>query len=354
MQRFLKLTAAAQIAVLVPNSFYAEEFSIIALPDTQFYSRYSDVSQYLNFENPFNTQTQWIASNAVARNIKFVAHLGDVVDQADVASEWTFADSAMSTLDQAGVNYGVARGNHDITPQGADNTLSTPFTDYFGPDRFQSVNSYVGSDSAGVNSYHQFDAGGRTFGVLFTDWRNDTAELAWAQSVLDANPDVPTILISHQIIAPDANDPTAPNDTDQGTLLWNELITDNDQVFLTLNGHHQGQAWRTQQNTAGNDVLQMVVDYQFNAYNGTGYLSELVFDTDANTVSVSTFSPWVAAAEAEGITLPSFYNITEQIVTPQANFVYQIDFDQRFGVVPEPTSLSLIAMGGLVMLRRRR
>jgi hypothetical protein len=52
-----------------------EDFTLIALPDTQNYSTAYPVV--------FNSQTQWIANNKTAQNIVFVTHLGDIVNIAN-------------------------------------------------------------------------------------------------------------------------------------------------------------------------------------------------------------------------------------------------------------------------------
>jgi hypothetical protein len=52
-----------------------EDFTIIALPDTQNYST--------AYPAVFNSQTQWIANNKTAQNIVFVTHLGDIVNIAN-------------------------------------------------------------------------------------------------------------------------------------------------------------------------------------------------------------------------------------------------------------------------------
>lgn len=332
---------------------HADPFSIVALPDTQFYSRYRENSQYLNFENPYLTQMNWLVENSEARDIAFTIHLGDVVDQARVNEEWAYADQMHDILDNANINYGVARGNHDVIPQSAANVPPAPFADYFGPDRFENMPTYQGSDDQGVNSYHIFNGGGRDFLVLFTDWRNNNDEIAWFQSVLDAHPDTPTILVSHEILGPNHAEPESPNVSGNGQLLWNELIADNNQIFMTLNGHNQGNAKQIVLNNDGNEVIQILADYQFNPFNGTGYLLELTFDDEANTIAASTFSPWIAAAEEAGITIPPFFNTPEYLTDPAASFVYEVNFDERFGVVPEPTSIALLALGTTALLRRR-
>lgn len=335
-------------------SVSAEQFSLIVLPDTQFYSRYRETSQYLNYENPYLTQAKWIVDHTASRNIAFTMHLGDVVDRAWVTEEWRFADQVHTILDNANISYGVARGNHDVVPQSASDTPPTPFTNYFGPSRFQGMQSYRGSDADGVNSYHTFQAGGREFLVLFTDWRNDRDALDWAQGVLDANADKPTILISHEILAMNFANPAEPITSPHGELLWDELIKDNDQVFMTLGGHNQGAAWQVRENSYGRDVLQMLVDFQFSPFNGAGYLRELVFDTETQTISATTFSPWIEQVENAGITIPPFFNLPQEITTPEAKFVYTVDFDDRFTPIPEPGSLGLLAVGVLILARRRR
>ena len=348
----LNFAAVGSLLISMPVS--AEQFSLIALPDTQFYSRYRADTQYLNYENPYLTQAKWIVNNAASRNIAFTMHLGDVVDQAWVAEEWQFADQVHTVLDNANINYGVARGNHDVITQSAADTPPAPFTDYFGPSRFQGMPTYRGSDADGVNSYHTFQAGGREFLVLFTDWRNDSDSLDWAQGILDANAEKPTILISHEILAMNFANPAEPITSPHGELIWDELIKDNDQVFMTLSGHNQGTAWHTRQNSYDRDVLQMLVDFQFSPFNGAGYLRELVFDTEAETISATTFSPWIEQVEGAGITIPPFFNLPQEMTTPEAKFVYTLDFDDRFTPVPEPTSLSLLAAGAIALIRRRR
>ncbi|QDU71882.1 metallophosphoesterase [Mucisphaera calidilacus] len=339
------LIAACVSSLAATDTASAEAFSLVALPDTQFYSRYRPASQYLNFENPYLTQMNWLVDNAAARNIAFTIHLGDVVDQSWVEEEWVFADQMHQILDDADINYGVARGNHDL--------YGDSFVTHFGPHRFADMPTYQGSDPSGINSYHVFEGGGREFLVLFTDWRNSAEEIAWFQSVLDANPDKPTILVSHEILGPNHANPDQPNVSGNGQLLWDEIIADNDQIFMTLNGHNQGNAKQVVLNNHGNEVIQILADYQFNPFNGTGYLLELTFDDEANTIEANTFSPWITAANEAGIVIPPFFNVPEELTDPAARFVYEVNFDERFGVVPEPASLALLTLGALGTLRRR-
>jgi len=292
------VVGGAASVCLLPASANAESFRVVVLPDTQFYS--AAQGDILTFQNPFLFQTEWIAQNREARDIQYVVHVGDLVDDSAVEGQWVLADSAMATLDEAlqpldeaGIPYGVVRGNHDGPIRG-----DSSFLTWFGPTRFEGKPFYRGSDPSGFNSFHIFEVSGQPFLVLLTDWTMDANELAWARDVLETHPKIPTILVSHVIIGASNNSvqpDTADNavDTTNGNLLWEQLIRDNDQIFMTLNGHLATAAWRLKANDAGNDVLQVLADYQQQTPSGGGFLVELTFDLSAGTIRAETFSPWL-------------------------------------------------------------
>ena len=67
-----------------------EVFTVVLLPDTQFYSE--------KYPETFVSQTMWIRERAKADNIKFVVCLGDIVQNAPVEDEWRRADEAARIL----------------------------------------------------------------------------------------------------------------------------------------------------------------------------------------------------------------------------------------------------------------
>jgi hypothetical protein len=124
----------------------AEDFTIVALPDTQYYSK--------DYPQIFAAQTQWIVDNKDALNIVYVAHEGDLVDDADDELQWIIASDAMSLLEDPwttglpdGIPYGVVPGNHDE---------STLYNQYFGVARFYSTDSV--SFSTGNNTANGYVA----------------------------------------------------------------------------------------------------------------------------------------------------------------------------------------------------
>ena len=103
----------------------ASGFTIVVLPDTQYYSQlYPEI---------FMAQTQWIVDHKDELNIVFVSHLGDIVQNNDrFEAEWQVADKAMSMLDDV-VAYGVLPGNHDMQLGGKANF----YEQYFPASRFE-------------------------------------------------------------------------------------------------------------------------------------------------------------------------------------------------------------------------
>lgn len=156
-----------------------------------------------------------------------------------------------------------------------------------------------------MNTWHTFDAGGYRFLNLALQFAPDEHDLAWAQSVINANPGVPTILTTHALL----------NTTgyQEAYRPINDLfVRNNPQIVMTLNGHINGAFRQTDTNIAGQPVQQMLVDYQSTVlpgalFKGGGYLRTMEFDVDARTVRVESYSPVADASltdDANAFTLP--------------------------------------------------
>ncbi|PSL36563.1 calcineurin-like phosphoesterase family protein [Labedella gwakjiensis] len=329
----LSLFAAspAAPAVAVPEDL-ASRFTFAVLPDTQFYSRYS-ADQFLPRygTDPYRVQTEFLAENADALNIPFVAHLGDVVDRVGTTREWEAADTAMQTLDDAQLPYSILPGNHDVrnsndTVTDVDYDLANePFLQWFGPDRAAGVSTFQGSDPTGLSQYHVFEAEGQEFMVLALTWRASEQTFQWARDAMAAHPDVPVILTTHSLLNIEADQET-PRDTEYGDKLWDELIAPSDQIFLTLNGHFHGATKQTKTNDAGHAVTQVLMDYQMAYEGGNGYLGLMEFDLTNNAINVQTASPWVVSKPQD--TLTSYDQ--PFLEAPGQQFTIDIDFEERF------------------------
>jgi hypothetical protein len=301
-------------------------FVMAVIPDTQRYAAWNiDV---------FAAQTQWIADHAAERDIRFTVHLGDITENDTVVEEWEGASAAMRILESAGLPYAIVPGNHDIVNEVEDDQRDNErelFPVYFPPQRSEDMSTYGDHSPNRWNAYHVFDGEGQLFLVLALDYMPSASTLAWAQGVLDQHPTLPVILVAHDIVTStcELGDESC---TDGGTLtttgerLWNTFIFQNDQIFLTVNGHSWPPEHLTLQNAAGNDVHLILTNYQAEHYGGNGLMRLFEFDLDTNTISATTFSPWVLQKPENRRTRSDVIERTD----PRNQFTIELDFAARF------------------------
>jgi hypothetical protein len=323
-----------------PNS---RQFTLAVMPDTQFL--------YWGTQNSFNAAPQiesfrYIIANsgdASGNNIVFMAHLGDLTQDAD-ATSFAQVDPAFDVLDKAGVAYSVLAGNHDV---GGDDTRgATPYLTTMGPQRFTKSPSFAGADSSGYNTAHIFAAADQVWLLLAMDWRSSAEGFAWANQFIADHPHLPVILTTHELVGPTYGDNVYPYQSgdpennaalsDYGQQVFSELVTGNDQVFLTLNGHFWPPGRVTSANTAGHQVFQHITNYQNRYFGGAGMLRLYHFDLDRNMIDVETIAPWILAMEPEQ--RDELASLQARLTTPVDYFSEPVDFTQRFsGFLPVKT-----------------
>lgn len=280
--RFL---AVALIVTALASSAWAARFSIVALPDTQNYSK----------SNPgiFTEQTNWIKANS--SSIAFVTHLGDIVHEGWKDAQWNNALTAMNAL-KGHVPFGLCPGNHDLRSSEPETFDSTKFNTYFGASYFSGYSWYRGTSPSGFSSYQIITAGGYELLFLHLTCDAPDSELTWAKSVLNAHSGMPTIVTTHEYMNSSRRDRAASiSGRNSGEALWNKFIRQYDQIVCVLCGHaFNPDGWHRQIsiNNAGRKVYEMMSDYQDI---GNGWLRVLNFDTTAGTLSVKTYSTHLGA-----------------------------------------------------------
>jgi len=265
-------------------------FSIVVLPDTQYYSQ--------NAPGMFIAQTQWIVDNRIARNIAYVVHLGDVVQNGRLSppptydfdrTEWDRANAAMSLLDGAGIPYGVGVGNHDYDQAGNGDSTTTAFNEYFGVSRFQGrpyYGGYYGSDND--NHYDLFTASGIDFVVIYIAFKEPSpspAVLNWADSILKTYPNRVGIVMNHNLF-PYVG---LPNFSASGQAIYDEL-RDNNNLVMMLAGHVTNEVYRADTYN-GHTIHSILSNYQEGNNYGDGWLRIMEFQPVNGQVAVSTYSP---------------------------------------------------------------
>lgn len=262
-----------------------DDFTIVVMPDTQYYTRVGDNHDY------FYDQTQWIIDNHDAYRIAGVIHNGDIVDNGNIDSQWAVADQAMSTLEGTsdalpeGMPYGVCVGNHDQSPNGTDNG-TTKFNVHFGVERFADKSYYGGHyGSDNDENWVSFEAGGVEFVVvnLQYDTTPDPAVLAWARSIFESHPDAFGILNTHYILGAGGN--FGP----QGQAIY-EALKDVQNVQLFTCGHVAAES-RREDTFEGHTIHSMLADYQGRADGGAGFMRIWELSPKSQELTVRSYSP---------------------------------------------------------------
>ena len=287
-----------------------QKFTVILLPDTQYYvESHPDI---------LTDQVDWILGRQKARNIVFVSHVGDIVEHYDNPLEWERADAILSRLIGA-VPFGLLPGNHDLSPTGD----ATAFNRHFGPDRFEAFAWYGEGYPAGTNdnSYQLFSAGGYRLGplslgaddflVLALQFCPEADVIEWAKQVLEDHSDRHAILVTHgyldvfgrrNIGQPAFGCTQAEGNTEY---LFEEVVYPHPNVFLVLSGHQydtqtmDGEARRADRNVAGRWVHQLVSDFQRRPDGGGGWLRIIGFNQELGQVIVRTYSPTLKSYEQD-------------------------------------------------------
>jgi hypothetical protein len=269
-----------------------QPFTYVVIPDTQYMTSYSTGQ----IPEMFYRQTEWIADNVDPLNIRFVSHLGDIVDLGWIDAQWLIADQAMTTLDGQ-VPYGLTFGNHD-----ADDAVwgrsDIVYNEYFPRERYDSEPWYGDGYPAGknTNSYQYFEAGCEQYLVMHLQWDPPADVRAWADGVLAANPEQRVIISTHE----------SPGNY----VLWNEVLTRHDNVFLIVSGHEGArERYLELTNDFGKVVPSILTDYQWDNPNH-GMLRYYTFQPGENTITATTYATW-----------SDFYEVDES-----SAFTFQVDF----------------------------
>jgi hypothetical protein len=393
-------------------------FTIAVIPDTQNYLDYQhQTAAGFPFDSSpmFLQQLQYVADHLKSQggDIAFVSGLGDVwqhqtkrIDPGHEARgfKWVanpFMDGEFAPTEKvltveipvarqgyaliAGKTpFSVVPGNHDYDAMWTDSSHPPQpvFKDMAslgelhagGLDNFRSVFGdqsaffkdkpwYVASHDGGADSAQIFTAGGYRFLHIGLQFDPPNASLDWAQSIIKRYPGLPTIISTHDFLETDGErlpNPIIDNhavDPQDNTpqMVWDKLISQNDQVFLVLCGHEHAQAFRADDNRAGHKVYQILSDYQsrhhasdvvgYKGFHqeeglGDGWMRLMTFDMTGATpkVHVHTYSTLYKKESADVADYAAWYRPDEKPKESDAefragdDFTFDLtDFRKRFG-----------------------
>jgi hypothetical protein len=262
-----------------------DEFRVVLLPDTQLYSE--------SHPEIYAAQTQWIKDRAERDHIKFVIHLGDIVQNPGAEEEWKNADRAHRILDGV-VPYSMLPGNHDMRHADGRPVHDTPLYDkYFPVTRFDKYSWYGGHQGRTNGSNNCFfEADEMKFMVLSLEFAPTDAALQWAGRVVNEHPGHRVIVATHCYMRLEGRDCNCGGQIGNGGQgIWDKLIRKHKNIFLVVSGHVLGKTHQTSTNDAGAPVHEILCDYQGYPNGGNGWLQTLRFVPEENQIHVEAYSP---------------------------------------------------------------
>src|SRR5690606_27342481 len=151
LQSHMKRTIGVSVVITLllgwsPSHAQQQTWSLAVIGDQQLPVNAQDSNDWLD---RFTSQTQWMADNAAAKNLRMAVQVGDIVEHGNNVTEYGWALSGMQILDAAtnadggkGIPWSVSYGNHEII--GAS---TSPTIDLAGPGPSANYRQYFGSAS---------------------------------------------------------------------------------------------------------------------------------------------------------------------------------------------------------------
>ncbi len=257
------------------------DFTILWTTDPQWYSfKYQDI---------LIDQNDWVVENYDRMNINYIIHTGDFVDLPHERAQWDFIDAQYKKWDDAGLEYGVLAGNHDV-----DGSDYTEFNEYFGTHRFEDKECFGEGYDGNRGHYDLLTAGGVDFIFVYLGYGTHTdADYEWMNGVLSEHSDRIAFLMFHEYLNTDGAR------TPVGNAIFERVVLANPNVRAVLCGHNynatrlvdfidddgDGKEDRT--------VYQLMANYQNTPNGGNGFMRFLEFDVDGGTLTQRTYSPYL-------------------------------------------------------------
>ncbi|NWN87521.1 MAG: lamin tail domain-containing protein [Micrococcaceae bacterium] len=289
-------------------------------------------TQYYNEDYPHHQTAihDYLLAEREQKNIQFLFHTGDVIDEMDKDDQWENADPEYAKLDEAGLPYSVLAGNHDVVLNSeVDYSL---FNQYFGADRYADNPWYAGTYEDNRGSYHLFSAGGIDFIVIAMGWDPGDAEIEWMNETLAAHPDRVGVVNLHEFMLTTGGLGPVPQ------RIMDEVVATNPNVSMVMSGHYHDAYTRTDDfddngdGEADRTVTSMLFDYQGLPEGGQGFLRMLHFDNVGEQMMVRTYSPSLEQYNSDD---PSLLVEGDD---PYSDQQFEVSYDQ---LAIEPTSRQL-------------
>ena len=281
-------------------------FTVVVLPDTQGYLHWIEPDK----KRVFQSQIEWIQDHALDKNILMVLHLGDIV-MTNNMQEWKGAKELFQSLDNW-IPYVLTIGNHDASPN--THCRGTELFNLFFPVKHFINQKYFGGvfeQEKLDNAFYFFKGGMTDYLVIALEFAPRDEALEWANKIIENYPNHKVFIITHAYLGPndirltggepfnlhyDQTITTQPYWTfNDGEEIWEKLVRRHKNVQFVLSGHvlSDGVGRNISRGDNGNNVFQIVSNYQFLANGGNGYMRIMEFYPKTNKLQIKTYSPYL-------------------------------------------------------------
>jgi hypothetical protein len=173
---------------------------------------------------------------------------------------------------------------------------TTHFNKYFPREKFAKRKEFGGTfdPKRHDNSWYHFDAVGMNFLIVSLECKPRDEVLEWANKVVDGHPDHRVIVLTHAYMRANGKrfDKLGYKITgNAGEEMWQKLVSKHKNIFMVLCGHSSGEAVLTSKGDHGNQVHQVLSDYQNLHNGGESWLRYMVFKPEENKISTYTYNP---------------------------------------------------------------
>jgi len=249
----------------------SNEFVFMIVPDTQF--MVMPFSYQGSSYAQFTAQTSFIKDQKDILNIKFISHVGDVVDHSDDPFEWSQFKKGWADIKSSAIPWAIAPGNHDTNlPMGSGGwetyNQEFPASEFLA--KAWAVETFP--EGSNQNNLSFFNVSTLEFMVLSIGYNMSPAEYEWATSKLKQYSNKRAIISTH--------------DVNNGQ--FKKLAQENDNVFLIVSGHYTAPEWHNTFENGGGTVHEIMADYQGGL---NGYLRYYIFKPSLNQIEAVTYSP---------------------------------------------------------------
>ncbi|WP_375429714.1 metallophosphoesterase [uncultured Friedmanniella sp.] len=268
-------------------------FSFAVVPDTQL--------EVLRAADPrLVNRSRWVLKQP---KMSFLLQTGDLVNwDTDDHAQWASAARGLAPLQQAGLPYTVAVGNHDTLATGPGGGARDPGRSHALIRETATMNATLTTDDfrgvGGVfetgkvdNLYTLYRAGGLKWMVLSLEFCPRASVVAWARQVVASHPDYNVIVSTHYYLTSGGKIGT----TDEGygdsspAYLWQQLVSRYPNVKMVFSGH-TGKARKARVDTGvqGNKIYSFLTTFHDPRTNPTRLMT---VDTKTKTIKTRIYAP---------------------------------------------------------------